>query len=191
MHLQGQRQLASRPSARASSGRCDRALIAESLHHPAVFAELFERHWPALHAFCTSRTGAVGEDLAAETFRRAFDARARYDLRYEDARPWLYGIATNLIRHHFRTVQRRGRAEGRSAARDTPAPEELAGSLERHQLGAALTEALGELPAADRDALLLFAWAELDYSEVARAMRVPVGTVRSRLHRARSRVRHT
>lgn len=169
--------------------RGDADLIAESMRDPRAFAALFDRHWAALHSFCTSRAGAAGEDIAAEAFRLAFDRRRRYDTRYEDARPWLYGIATNLIRSHFRSAQRRQRAEGRlRALAGRLGAEEPLGELEGQRLGAALSGALGQLAAADRDALLLFAWAELDYTEIARALEVPVGTVRSRLHRARRRL---
>lgn len=164
----------------------DARIIAAALRDPGRFSELFDRHWTELHAFCTSRMGAAGEDLAADTFRLAFDRRARYDQRYDDARPWLYGIATNLIRQHFRTAQRRGRAEERSAmfGRRVVADETI-GGLERRLLGPELAAALAELSAIDRDALLLFAWAELDYAEIARALDVPIGTVRSRINRAR------
>ncbi len=169
--------------------RGDAHVMAESVGDPAAFAALFDRHWPALHGFCTSRAGSAGEDIAAETFRLAFDHRRRYDTRYEDARPWLYGIATNLIRNHFRSAQRRERAEGRTRALASRlAGEGPIGELERQLLGPRLTTALGELTPAERDALLLFAWAELDYAEIARALEVPVGTVRSRLHRARRRL---
>jgi RNA polymerase sigma factor (sigma-70 family) len=190
MHLSQPELAAVGPPLRVIPGRCDARIIADSLLDPATFAELFDRYWAELHAFCTSRTGAAGEDIAAETFRLAFDRRDRYDQRYEDARPWLYAIAGNLLRHHFRTAQRRGRAEGRSAVlAERPSEDEPIGSLERQWLGPQLTAALGELAQADRDALLLFAWADLDYAEIARAMEIPVGTVRSRIHRARARVR--
>jgi len=90
--------------------------------------------------------GAAGEDLAAETFRLAFDRRARYDQRYDDARPWLYGIATNLIRQYFRAAQRRERTEERSAALSLRARrEEALSGLERQLLGPELASALGSL----------------------------------------------
>jgi len=168
----------------------DAVLIGRSLDEPEEFAEIFDRHWRSIHAYCTSRAGASGEDIAAEVFRLAFDHRGRYDRRVADARPWLYGIATNLLRQHFRSTQRRDRA-GRKALSlaELNTVEQPLQRLEAQALGPRLAQALERLPALDREALLLLAWAELDYREIARALDIPVGTVRSRIHRARARVR--
>ena len=120
----------------------------------------------------------------------AFDRRRRYDARYSDARPWLFEIATNLLRDHFRTVRREEQKLTRSATLDALAPSDSEpGVLERQLLGPQLAQALQGLPAGDRDALLLLAWADLDYGQIAQALDVPLGTVRSRIHRARQRVR--
>ena len=135
---------------------------------------------------CTGRAGPSGEDLAAETFRIAFDERARFDPRYDDARPWLYGIATNLLRRHFRRSARR---EDTFAPPEADFTDEALGRLEARALGPALAAALRDIPSLDRDALLLHVWAELTYTEIARATGIPVGTVRSRIHRARTRLR--
>lgn len=167
----------------------DAALIQRSLREPQAFSRIFDRHWPSLHAYCTSRAGASGEDIAAEAFRLAFDHRGRYDQRLQDARPWLYGIATNLLRDHFRSTQRGERAARRALSlAELDAVEQPLQRLEAQALGPQLTQALERLPALDREALLLLAWAELDYREIARALNIPVGTVRSRIHRARARV---
>lgn len=170
--------------------RTDAAVVAASLTDPRAFAELFDRHWPRIHRWCVSRAGAAGEDLAAETFRVAFDGRARYDPRNDDAAPWLYGIATNLLRRWFRGAERGRRATARLDRGQQPdlADEALA-RVEAQRLGPALAAALAEVPAADRDALLLHAWADLTYEQIAQATGVPVGTVRSRIHRARTRLR--
>jgi len=179
-----------RPRLRALGGPVDAEIVAASLRDPDAFAQLFERHWCELHRFCVSRTGAAGEDIAAEVFRIAFDRRDRYDRRYPDARPWLFGIASNLVRAHFRSVQRDDVKHSRSAALESGRPDDgRIGALEGRLLGPRLTQALGDLPTVDRDALLLLAWAELGYEEIARALEVPIGTVRSRIHRARRRVR--
>ena len=74
-----------RPS--SPPGPTDAAIVARSLREPSAFAVIFDRHWPALHAYCTSRAGAAGEDLAAETFRIAFDDRDRFDGRTTSVRP--------------------------------------------------------------------------------------------------------
>ncbi len=168
----------------------DAALIGRSVADPESFARIFDRHWPAIHRFCTARAGAAGEDVAAETFRVAFDRRGRYEAVHADAGPWLHGIALNLLRRHFRSAGRAARALARTDV--APAPDhadDALGRVEAEALGPRLAAALGAIPEADRDALLLHAWAGLTYEEVARATGVPVGTVRSRIHRARQRLR--
>jgi len=167
----------------------DAAVIRASRMDPAAFGLVFDRHWVRIHRYCVVRAGPPGEDVAAETFRVAFDRRANYDGR-EDAAPWLYGIATNLLRNWFRSVARRERALRRSAGVD--GGDELEDALERaeaQRLGPELAAVLGTLTAGERDALLLHACAELTYEQIARGTGVPIGTVRSRLHRARVRVR--
>jgi RNA polymerase sigma-70 factor (ECF subfamily) len=173
----------------ASQTSTDATAIRASRVDPAAFGVVFDRHWVRIHRYCTVRAGPPGEDLAAETFRVAFDRRSDYDGR-EDAAPWLYGIATNLLRSWFRSAARRDRAVRRSIA--PAAADDLDGALERaeaQRLGPELSAVLGRLSAADRDALLLHAIAELTYDQIARATGVPIGTVRSRIHRARTRVR--
>jgi RNA polymerase sigma-70 factor (ECF subfamily) len=100
---------------RDTHARTDASIIARSRHDPHAFEELFDRYWPALHAFCCARAAEAGEDVAAETFRVAFDKRRRYQTAYEDARPWLYGIAVKLRQHHFRDRRRRDAVALRSA----------------------------------------------------------------------------
>jgi RNA polymerase sigma factor (sigma-70 family) len=179
-----------RDSPRRSQAPSDAALIAASRRDPDAFTRLFERHWDRLFRFCRNRVGAAGEDLAAETFRIAFDRRRRYDVQCHDARPWLFGIANNLIRDYFRSAQREESKRERSAALEpSSATHAEVGELERQLLGPHLADALSSLTAADRDALLLLAWADFDYEQIARTLEIPIGTVRSRIHRARHRVR--
>lgn len=167
----------------------DATLIARSVAEPEQFARIFDRHWPAIHRFCVSRAAAAGEDLAAEAFRIAFDARGGYDADRADAAPWLYGIAANLVRRHFRTAERGRRAEARTGGGHEPDLADAAlGRVEAEALGPRLAAALGTIGAAERDALLLHAWAGLSYEEIARSTETPIGTVRSRIHRARSRM---
>lgn len=190
-HSRAQAGIALRPvRPQRAAVRSDAELVAASLRDPEAFTDLFERHWDSLHRFCLNRAGAGGEDIAAETFRVAFDRRRRYDARYTDARPWLFGIATNLLRDHFRGARReRSKLERsgavHSVAEQDPGPE----GLERQMLGPQLAAALQGIPTADRDALLLLAWADLDYEQISQALEIPLGTVRSRIHRARQRLR--
>ena len=168
----------------------DGAIIAASAGDPARFGEIFDRHWARIHRYCVSRAGAAGEDIAAETFRVALDARRRFDRSRDDAGPWLFGIATNLLRRRLRSETRRYRALARLHHHDEA---DLADSaldrVEAEAFGPLVAEALAQLPAIYRDTLLLHVWGDLSYEQVAEATHVSVGTVRSRIHRARSYVR--
>ncbi|HET6865454.1 MAG TPA: sigma-70 family RNA polymerase sigma factor [Solirubrobacteraceae bacterium] len=169
-------------------GQGDSDAIAASLHEPARFAVVFDRHYGEIASYLTRRVGrALAEELASETFVRAFAARAGYDLAYPDASPWLYGIANNLLRKHVRSEERRRRAYARSTERDGCSDEldAVADRLDASAGAQVVAAALARLSPADRDTLLLFALTDLDYEGIARATGVPVGTVRSRLHRVR------
>ena len=166
----------------------DAETIAASMHHPARFATVFDRHHGEIWAYLARRVdGALAEELASETFVRAFAARSGYELTYPDARPWLYGIATNLLRRHARSEERRRRAYARAVERDElpAAVEAVAERIDARAGARVVADALAGLSPADRDTLLLFALTDLDYEGIALATGVPVGTVRSRLHRVR------
>jgi RNA polymerase sigma factor (sigma-70 family) len=166
----------------------DAEVIRESMNRPALFAELYDRHHAVIHRFVARRVDRdVADDLASETFLVAFEQRQRFDLRQEDALPWLYGIVTNLLHRHRRREARAWKAVQASGG-------EPWGVIEDGPLEAALTvrriaQAVRRMPVRDRDALLLYAWGDLDYEGVAQALGVPVGTVRSRLNRARRTLR--
>ncbi len=169
----------------------DAALIAQSLRSPERFAALFDRHAPAIHRYLARRLGPdVADDLVAETFLVAFQRREAYDPANAGPRPWLYGIATNLIRRYRRDETRLFRAIARTSAE--PAAEPMADQVtERAAAGAArgqLASALARLPRSQRDVLLLVA-SGLSHEETAVALGVPLGTVASRLARARRKVR--
>ncbi len=168
----------------------DGRLIAISLDAPERFGGIFDRHYAAIDSYCVRRLGPDGHDVSATTFTEAFRLRARFDADRPDARPWLYGIATNLLRRHRRSEQRRWRAFARAGGmRSGVEAADLDDRLDADALGTRLAGALAAIPSADRDALLLFAWADLSYQEIADAMEVPIGTVRSRIARARARLR--
>ena len=172
----------------------DAAAIERSWLEPARFAEVFDRHARHIHRYAARRVGPqVADDLVAETFLVAFERRRRYDLRRNDARPWLYGIATNLIGQHRRTEVRRLRVHdaGRTAGDGvSPCPaDRVAADVTARSMRGPLVAVLTELPARERDVLLLIAWEELTYEEAAEALDIPVGTVRSRLSRVRQKLR--
>jgi RNA polymerase sigma factor (sigma-70 family) len=170
----------------------DHDAIAASLGRPEAFASIFERHAGELHRFLSRRVGELADDLLGELFVTAFNGRASYRALLADARPWLYGIATNLVRRHHRAEATRYRALSRLPLGGDDASEAepaAVARLEAARVRPRLAAALAELKTADRDVLLLLAWAQLDQSEVAAALDIPVGTVRSRLHRARHQLR--
>jgi RNA polymerase sigma-70 factor (ECF subfamily) len=170
----------------------DAAVIEASRAEPDCFASLFDRHAPHIHRYLARRTGRqAADDLVAETFLVAFRKRASYDPRFRDARPWLYGIATNLVSQHRRDEARQFRlrqATGPEPAQHDDA-ERVAVNVTAQSVRGPLAGALARLTRRDRDVLLLIAWEQLSYDEVARALGIPVGTVRSRLHRARTKIR--
>lgn len=179
-------------SVTAATGLADADLIAASRHRPELFSALFDRHSGALYRHVSRRIGPeAAEDVVAETFLVAFRKRARYNAAHPDARPWLYGIATRLVARHRRDELTRYRALSRTRA-ETSAPaddERVVTDLTAAAAGSTLAAALADLSAGDRDVLLLIAWADLTYEETARALGIPVGTVRSRLNRARRKTR--
>lgn len=170
----------------------DATVIGDSVRDPEQFALLFDRHGPAIQRYLVRRLGAdTAEDLVAETFLTAFHKRKRYDPTRGDARPWLYGIATNLVSRHRRAEVRWYRLrQAVPPERDQENhADEVAAQVTAQAMGRLLAVALAELAERDRDVLLLIAWEGLAYDEVAAALGIPVGTVRSRLNRARRKVR--
>jgi RNA polymerase sigma factor (sigma-70 family) len=170
----------------------DAAAILESRLDPSCFGEVFDRHFRAIYWYVARRVGReLAEELAAEVFVVAFEQRAQYDADRPDARPWLFGIAANLLRRHRRRERRRllvyARAGAPSVAQDEI--EDAENRADAARTGKQVALALAALRPEEREVLLLFAWAELSYEEIAQALQVPVGTVRSRLSRARTRIR--
>ncbi|MEU0534225.1 RNA polymerase sigma factor [Amycolatopsis tolypomycina] len=170
----------------------DADVITASLEHPERFAVVFDRHAPHIHRYLARRLGGqAADDLMGETFLIAFGGRARYDPAFPSARPWLYGIATNLVGQRRREEAREYRLRatlGPPADQDGHA-DRVAERVTAQAMNARLAAALGGLARGDRDVLLLIAWEGLAYQEVAVALDIPVGTVRSRLNRARRKVR--
>ena len=170
----------------------DAGAIAASLERPAAFAAVYDRHAGVVFRFLVRRVGRdTADELLGETFRIAFERRSTFDQTRPDARPWLYGIATNLIARHRRAEMRRIRATARlvsTQSGDTVA-ERVAADVDARATWPVVADAIAKLPDGERDALLLLVWEELSYDEIASALHVPVGTVRSRLNRARRRIR--
>jgi len=172
----------------------DAQLIEQARQTPEQFTAIFDRHYRNIYAYVARRLGPdLAEDVASETFLTAFDRRHGYDPARGDARPWLYGIASNLVARHVRAESRRYRALARAGGQehgtaDGPA-DAVAGRLDAAAVRGRLAEALRRLPEPVRAVLLLVAWAGLNQQETAEALGIPAGTARSRLHRARLEMR--
>jgi RNA polymerase sigma-70 factor, ECF subfamily len=169
----------------------DDAAIAASWGTPEEFTVIFDRHFGTIQAYLRRRLNvSLADELASETFMVAFDRRLGYDLSRSNAKPWLFGIATNLLRNHLRKEARELRTLARSsedsAADEFELVEMRADALRlRPRIAAALTS----LSESDRNVLLLYAWADLSYGEIAEALGIPPGTVKSRLSRVRRQIR--
>jgi RNA polymerase sigma factor (sigma-70 family) len=170
----------------------DGEIIRESRETPAAFAELYDRHADAIHRYAARRIAEGADDIMSETFLVAFEKRLSFNESKDDALPWLYGISTVLLNRHRRqeAVAWRGLIADASAARTHPT-DEADEKLDADRAIGKLAAAIHGMKPRDRNALLLYAWGDLDYAGVAEAMDVPVGTVRSRINRARRQLRHS
>ncbi len=171
----------------------DGEAIRASLQRPEAFEPVFDRHYAAIYKYLVRRVGPdAGGDLASEVFTIAFARRHDFQPDADDARPWLYGIASNLARRQARTWRRRNRAGQRAAGGtavwlDPAAEDRIHAGRVRH----VLIRAISELRPNERETLVLHALTDLSYREVAAALEIPIGTVRSRLARARREVRRS
>jgi RNA polymerase sigma factor (sigma-70 family) len=158
-----------------------------------AFGLLFDRHVRTIYNFCFRRTAdwGVAEDLTATVFLEAWRNRRRGETHAGSLLPWLYGIATNLVRNHRRRSRRRIAAFRRLPA-ERPGPgfaEDVAERLDDEREMRRLLALIEQLPKPELDVFVLCLWQELSYEEAAAALDLPVGTVRSRLFRARARLR--
>jgi RNA polymerase sigma factor (sigma-70 family) len=166
----------------------DEGRIADS----ASFEAAFGQHFPAVYRFIARRVGpALAEDLAAETFATAYRRRASFDPGQGSLRSWLYGIAANLVRNHWRAEQHLLALDARLVPEVDPSgsPEAVDDRVTAAMLAPRLAAALAQLTRDQRDVLLLSVWAELSHEEIAAVLEVAPGTVRSRLSRARTALR--
>lgn len=170
----------------------DSEIIERSRQAPGVFAELFDRYGPMLHRYISRRVdSSIADDVLSETFLVAFSRRDSFHSEAGDARPWLFGIATTLLKKHRRLEAQAWRALVAGSVRETDASDasEPDARLDAHRVIGGLAFAIRQMPAGDRDVLLLTAWGDLDYNEIAEALGIPTGTVGSRLNRARRYLR--
>ncbi|MEV8251604.1 RNA polymerase sigma factor [Microbacterium sp. NPDC076768] len=171
----------------------DSEIIERSFGQPRAFAELFDRHAGAIGGYAARRTGVhAGEDILSETFLVAFARRKSFDTDWDSALPWLYGIASKLIKKHRSREAKHLRSSAASAAREEHfSHDDLDATIARLDAQRAtrdLAPLIASLSAKDRETLLLYAWGDLTYEQIAIALNVPVGTVRSRINRVRTRL---
>ncbi|WP_433051950.1 RNA polymerase sigma factor [Dactylosporangium sp. CS-033363] len=160
------------------------------------FTALYDRHAQALYRYCARRVGPdLAEDAVAQTFLIAYEKRHTVEPG-ADPLPWLFGIATNVLFRHRRDEVRGYRALARTGADpllvQMSAESHAARADERVDAGQRarrIARVLAKLPARQRDVLLLYAVADLSYAEIAEALRLPIGSVQSALHRARAKLR--
>jgi RNA polymerase sigma-70 factor (ECF subfamily) len=157
-----------------------------------AFGTIFERHARTVYNYCFRRTGdwSQAEELTATVFLEAWRRRRQIELARDDAIPWLLGVATNVIRNRRRT-ERRYRAALERLPRERAAAfaDDVDERLDDERRMRNALRMLKKLPRADQDVIALCVWEQLSYEQAALALDIPVGTVRSRLSRARARLR--
>ncbi|HEX2314228.1 MAG TPA: RNA polymerase sigma factor [Thermomonospora sp.] len=167
--------------------------ITGSLREPERFTAIYDRHFPAVYRYVAGRLGPqAADDLAAETFLIAFRKRQTFDARRGAVRPWLFGIATNLVAQHKRDETRRYRALARAGAEPTAGQgheDRVVTLVTAQRMQPRLARALAALSQGERDVVLLVALSGFGHDEVAEALGIPYGTVGSRLSRARTKLR--
>ena len=158
----------------------------------AAFGTIFERHATTVYNYCFRRTGnwAQAEELTAIVFLEAWRRRTQVQLERDEAIPWLLGVATNVLRNLRRSQRRHGAAlERLPRERVADFTADVDARLDDERQMRATLRALDKLQRSDQDVLALCVWEELTYEQAALALGIPVGTVRSRLSRARARLR--
>ena len=154
---------------------------------------LFDRHSRTVYNYCFRRTAdwSAAEDLTSVVFLETWKRRRQVRMQTDSLLPWLYGVATNLLRNHRRSLRRHRDALARMPATG-PVPDgadETAERLDAVRRMAQVMRSIKALPRRDQEILALCVWEGLGYAGAAEALGIPVGTVRSRLARTRERLR--
>ncbi|WP_171170890.1 RNA polymerase sigma factor [Streptomyces sp. I05A-00742] len=166
----------------------DDALLVRSTREAGAFEPLVERHSGALHGYFARRAPGAADDLLSEAWLQAFTARGTYDPERGTVRAWLFGVARNVLAAHWRGQERQSRVPHGDEVSSDPW-HAVDRRLDAAAVAPLIRDTMAELPAVERELMLLVAWEQLSPTEAAAVMGVPAGTARSRLHRARTRLR--
>ncbi|WP_338702348.1 RNA polymerase sigma factor [Streptomyces sp. Q6] len=177
-------------STEVENGRDAAALLTAAARDTGGFEELVERHSTALHGYFARRAPRAADDLLAELWLQAYTTRQGYDPARGSARAWLFGVARNVLSAYWRRIEQESRGAPGEGAHGDPW-EAVDDRLDASALAPALRRVLAELPPVERELLLLVAWEQLSPTEAAAVLGIPAGTARSRLHRARARLRES
>jgi RNA polymerase sigma factor (sigma-70 family) len=156
---------------------------------PRAFGALYERHARTIYNYLFRRLAdwSEAEDLTAVVYLEAFRRRTDAVVVEGKLLPWLYGIATNVLRNRRRAQWRHRRLLAQLAREHHGEAEpDVAGRVEAAEQMRSVLKHIDTLPRGQQDVLALCTWSGLSYEEAAAALGVPVGTVRSRLARARA-----
>lgn len=171
----------------------DTTIIQQSQGDPEAFAQIFDRYHRDVHRFVARRAGReAADEVLSEVFLAAFAQRDSFDFEVASARPWLFGIANNLLKRRWRSMASQQRLAARLAALPGSPnyPDDgFVEGIDAARQWVRVRSALGRLPEEEQEALLLYAWEELTYGEIAKVVGVPLGTIRSRIHHARTQLR--
>ncbi|GAA2931295.1 sigma-70 family RNA polymerase sigma factor [Streptomyces thioluteus] len=166
----------------------DEELLARSGTDASAFEPLVERHSAALHGYFARRAPGAADDLLSEAWLRAYAGRGTYDAARGPVRAWLFGVARNVLAAHWRGQERPAALPEETSSDPWHAVDRR---LDAAAVAPLMRRTLAELPAVERELLLLIAWEQLSPTEAAVVVGIPAGTARSRLHRARTRLRTT
>lgn len=178
----------------ATSNRADGELWQQAgKGDPSAFGVLFERHVDAVYNHCFRRTGSwtAAEDLTSVVFLEAWRRRRDVSLSGDSILPWLLAVANNVVRNRDRGMRRHRRLLAKLPPA-VVAPDPADDAVSRVDDERAMRRVLavfGRLLPDEQDVLALCVWAGLSYTDAAIALGIPVGTVRSRLSRAREHLR--
>ena len=157
--------------------------------HPdgAAFDALYRRYAGQVYRYCLRQTGDadVAEDALGIVFLEAWRRRADVDLTSRPVAPWLYGVARNVLRNQRRASRRRDATLRSLGHTGPPRSEDVGDRVEQRQQLDALVHSLRALPPAQRDVVGLCLLDDTTYEAAAGTLQIPIGTVRSRLSRAR------